>query len=235
MEDSGFWKVVIKAKHGEMNHWCSKVSSAPYGVGLWKGINKLWSTFAQNIHFEVGNGTYIRFWKDKWLGNSTLQVAFPNLFTIVQDPNAVIAAYREGVNWDLKFRRDMHDWEINELLDLYARLQQSNVNSQAVDRLKWGNHGGGIYTVKVGYQQMCSSNPMIDNWPWKLIWRIKLSLKVICYTRKVLYEVCLTQDNLMKRNFQFPNRCYMCQKKAKSTCHLLLHCEVASDIWYMFF
>ncbi|KAG5591924.1 hypothetical protein H5410_042438, partial [Solanum commersonii] len=35
----------------------------------------------------------------------------------------------------------------------------------------------GVYTVKEGYQQLCSRNPVIANWPWKLIWRIKLPPK----------------------------------------------------------
>ncbi|KAG5580484.1 hypothetical protein H5410_051111 [Solanum commersonii] len=72
---------------------------------------------------------------------------FPDLFRIAQDPNSVIAANREGMNWDLRFRRNMHDWEVNDLK--------------------------GVYTVKEGYQQLCSRNPVIDNKPWKLIWRTK--------------------------------------------------------------
>ncbi|KAG5610773.1 hypothetical protein H5410_022054 [Solanum commersonii] len=40
-----------------------------------------------------------RFWKSKWLGYSTFQVEYPNLFTIAQDPNQVITTYMEGANW----------------------------------------------------------------------------------------------------------------------------------------
>ncbi|KAG5592170.1 hypothetical protein H5410_042684 [Solanum commersonii] len=49
---------------------------------------------------------------------------------------------------------------------------------QAADKLKWG-HQKGVYTVKEGYQQLCSRNPVIDNWPRKLIWRTKLPPKVV--------------------------------------------------------
>lgn len=58
---------------------------------------------------------------------------------ISQDPDSVIAANREGKNWDLTFRRNMYDWEVNELLDLFARPQQCRINHQTVDKLKWGN------------------------------------------------------------------------------------------------
>uniref|UniRef100_M1CB15 Uncharacterized protein n=1 Tax=Solanum tuberosum TaxID=4113 RepID=M1CB15_SOLTU len=32
-EDFGLWKEVIKAKHGELTHWSTKVSADAYGVG----------------------------------------------------------------------------------------------------------------------------------------------------------------------------------------------------------
>ncbi|WMV11845.1 hypothetical protein MTR67_005230 [Solanum verrucosum] len=102
---------------------------------------------------------------------------FPDMFRIAQDPNSIIAANREGINWDIRFRRNMHDWEVNDLVDLFARLQHCHINLQAADKLKWG-HQKGVYTVKEGYQQLCSRNPVIANWPWKLIWRTKLPPKI---------------------------------------------------------
>lgn len=75
---------------------------------------------------------------------------------------------------------------------------------------------------------------MIDQWPWKLIWRTKLPPKVICFSWITLKGSCLTQDNLIKRNFRLPNRCYMCLCKSESINHLFLHCSVATDIWNMF-
>ncbi|WMV36278.1 hypothetical protein MTR67_029663 [Solanum verrucosum] len=178
LEDAGLWKEVIIAKHGRLNQWCSNITTLPYGVGLWKSIRMLWDTFDQNAYFELGNGLLLKFWTDKWLGNTTLQEDFPDLFRIAQDPNSVIAANREGINWDLRFRRNMHDWEVNDLVDLFARLQHCHINLQAADKLKWG-HQKGVYTVKEGYQQLCSRNLVIANWPWKLIWRTKLPPKVI--------------------------------------------------------
>ncbi|WMV47268.1 hypothetical protein MTR67_040653, partial [Solanum verrucosum] len=158
LEDAGLWKEVIIAKHGRLNQWCSNITTLPYGVGLWKSIRMLWDTFDQNAYFELGNGLLLKFWTDKWLGNTTLQEDFPDLFRIAQDPNFVIAANREGINWDMRFRRNMHDWEVNDLVDLFARLQHCHINLQAGDKLKWG-HQKRVYTVKEGYQQLCSRNP----------------------------------------------------------------------------
>lgn len=69
------------------------------------GIRKLWDTFGQQTHFEVGNDSLLRFWKDKWLGSTTLWDDFPNMFRIAQDPDSKIVANKEGNNWDLTFRK----------------------------------------------------------------------------------------------------------------------------------
>lgn len=54
-EDQVLWKEVVTAKHGIKNHWCTKVSRTPFGVGPWKYISKLGGKF-HNCKFKVGNG-----------------------------------------------------------------------------------------------------------------------------------------------------------------------------------
>jgi hypothetical protein len=41
----------------------------------------------------------------------------------------------------------------------------------------------------------------------------------------------LTHDNLRKRNAVVIEWCCMCKKNGESIDHLLLHCEVACDLW----
>lgn len=58
---------------------------------------------------------------------------------------------------------------------------------------------------------------------------------ILCKHIRSLWLICLTRDNIKKRKIQFPNICYMCKKEAETPRHLLLHCEVASELWSMFF
>ncbi|WMV29386.1 hypothetical protein MTR67_022771, partial [Solanum verrucosum] len=233
-EDIGLWKEVIKAKHGELTHWSTNVSADAYGVGLWKSISKLWPDFAGNVTFRVGNGSHIKFWKDIWLGDTTLGEEFPSLHLIAAEPNSTIASNRSDDIWDLRFRRNLNDWELNDIFALFAKLQPFSFSPQEPDRLKWGNSRKGHYTVKEGYHSLCSRNSMIDKWSWKHIWKTKLPTKVICFSWTALHNSCLSQDNISKRKFQLVNRCYFCHKHTESVNHLLLHCPAASDLWNMF-
>lgn len=69
--EPSLWKEVGKNKHGESDHWSTKISNAPYGVGPWKPITKLGSDFFWCTYYIPGKGAHIRFWKDKWLNGTT--------------------------------------------------------------------------------------------------------------------------------------------------------------------
>jgi hypothetical protein len=45
----------------------------------------------------------------------------------------------------------------------------------------------------------------------------------------------LTHDNLRKRNVVVIDWCCMCKKSGETIDHLLLHCEVARDLWSYIF
>lgn len=90
------WKEVVAAKHGKLNHWCTKQSRTPYGVGPWKHISKLWEEFLQEVSFKVTNGLKVKFWKDRWLGNFILKDLYPSLFLIACNADSTVAQNREG-------------------------------------------------------------------------------------------------------------------------------------------
>ncbi|XP_060217918.1 putative acyl-activating enzyme 19 isoform X2 [Lycium barbarum] len=233
-DDAGLWKEIIQAKYGSTSHWCSNPILTPYGTGLWKDIRRLWDEFFLNTSFQVGNGAHILFWKDKWLDSITLKDAFPRLFLITTNPDSTIAQNWEDNSWNLHLRRHLNDWEIEDMIALIGCLQNSPVLTQKNDRLKWGSNKDGSYSVKEGYLLLTSNKDLIDQWPWKLIWKINLPPKVSCFCWVALKRACLTLDNLMKRKFHLANRCYMCHCTSETINHLFLHCPVATDVWNMF-
>ncbi|KAG5600900.1 hypothetical protein H5410_032270 [Solanum commersonii] len=148
---------------------------------------KLWEEFSQHKHFTVGNGLHIRFWRDKWLCNTVLMDDYPGLFYLARDPDSTISQNRDGTTWSIMFR-NMQDWEFNELIKLLQTLQSFSLNTQATDQFKWGTTGAGNYTVSATYKQSRALNAVTDHWPWKLIWKIKLPPKIICFCWTALYE-----------------------------------------------
>ncbi|CAN4122517.1 unnamed protein product [Withania somnifera] len=181
-------------------------------VGAWKFISSLQEEFFQKVSYKAYNGAHKSFWLDQWLGNTTLKNDFRRLYQIASNREATIAQYREGNIRNPTFRRNLQDWELNDLLLLLDS-----------DEILWCSFGAGTYTVKDFYRLVCSQNSQIELWPWKHIWKTRQPLKVTCFTWTALSEVSLTQDNLGKRCIH-----------NETVNHLFLHCPVSASIWLFF-
>jgi hypothetical protein len=64
---------------------------------------------------------------------------------------------------------------------------------------------------------------------WKL-WLLKTS-RVALFVWSAALRKILTHDNLRKRNVVMVEWCCRRKKSGKTIDHLLLHCEVARDLW----
>jgi hypothetical protein len=73
-----------------------------------------------------------------------------------------------------------------------------------------------------------------SSFPWKSIWHVKAPSKVSFFVWTADLRKILTHDNLCRRNIVVVKWCCMCKKNGKSIDHLLLHCDVARDIWSYF-
>ncbi|KAK4346065.1 hypothetical protein RND71_036241 [Anisodus tanguticus] len=72
-----------------------------------------------------------------------------------------------------------------------------------------------------------------QNWPWKMIWKIKAPVKATCFgwlAARTYFgwlaarDACLIQNKLQRRNFPLCTRCYFC-KNEETVEHLFLHCR----------
>jgi hypothetical protein len=66
-----------------------------------------------------------------------------------------------------------------------------------------------------------------SSFPWRSIWKVKVSLRVNFFVWKATLGKTLTLDNLRKRGIIVVEWCCMCKQSGESIKYLLLHCEVA--------
>ena len=78
--------------------WCTRQVNGPYGVGLWKNISRGWPSFSRCILYDIGDGSRVKFWHDRWCGETSLTANYPKLFRFCQDKEVSVAKLMKYTN-----------------------------------------------------------------------------------------------------------------------------------------
>ncbi|WMV43211.1 hypothetical protein MTR67_036596 [Solanum verrucosum] len=216
------------------DHWTTRMVTDTYGINLWRSIRNLWPKLRENSSIRTEDGRKVLFWEDKWLDQAPLRDTFNDIYTLNQQQRATVAEVWSNQGWNLSFRRPFNDWEILRLVEFFSKLEQFKGTSTDQDRLEWKGHSKGSFSVKGAYKKFNPYDNQIEDWPWKLIWKVKIPYKVSCFTWLVAKQVVLTQENLMKRGIHLSPRCFFCEEKAETVTHLFIHCRITLQLWEMF-
>ena len=57
-----------------------------------------WHSFSHQILYDVGDGSRVRYWQDRWCGETSLPVTYPELFRFCQDKEASVAELMKSTN-----------------------------------------------------------------------------------------------------------------------------------------
>ncbi|RVW43168.1 Dynamin-related protein 12A [Vitis vinifera] len=77
------------------------------------------------------NGRRVRFWRDRWCGDSPLSVSFPTLFDLAIDKEAWVVDFWDPLaegGWNLCFSISFNDWEVEEAESFLRRLHGKKPN-----------------------------------------------------------------------------------------------------------
>jgi hypothetical protein len=85
----------------------------------------------------------------------------------------------------------------------------------------------GLFSVKSMYNTVINNGLVFYH---KLIWKLRLPLKIKIFMWYLLKGVVLTKDNLIRRNWQSNKKCGFCSK-AETIQHLFVNCHFALHMW----
>ena len=203
-EESHLWKRVIAAKYDEeWGGWQSKPYRGSHGCGLWKSISAGWGTLLKQITFSAGRDDRIRFWMDKWCGDTPLKDLFPHLFLCSTNREASIESVisRSDMSfvrtWNISFIRDFNDWELPVVMSFFTFLQPFLPSSERKDTMVWKLRRSGEFDVCSYYCALQAPTRM--HFPWKIIWGVKAPRRISFFTWTAARGKILTCDNLMRR------------------------------------
>ena len=175
----------------------------------------------------------MKFWQDRWCGETPLAVSYPNLFIFCRNKEVSVVELMKSPNgvlfWDVSFFRGVHVRELKALSSFMESIYGSSIRGFGKDKMCWIPSKYKGFLVKDYYRIL--AGPTIFSFPWRSIRKQKISSRVTFFVWTVALGKCLTIDNLRKRKVWILDWCYMCN--GESVDHLFLHCPVAMDLWSM--
>jgi hypothetical protein len=120
--------------------------------------------------FSIKDGSEIRFWEDKWLGNATLREEYPALYSIVRHKGDTIAKVMETSRLNVTFRRDLSGQRLvswNALLQCLANIQLQPGH----DEFRWNLHESGKFSVVSMYNALILPDVPIDSVSNNKLWK----------------------------------------------------------------
>ncbi|RVW62551.1 putative ribonuclease H protein [Vitis vinifera] len=216
-EREALWNQVIRGKYGEeRGGWSSREVREAHGLGLWKGIRMNWELVSNRLVFIVGNGRRVRFWRDKWCGDSPLCSSFPSLFALTNDKEESVANV-----WDSLAEGGWGDGILALVIE------------DVEDRVSWTKTKSGKFSVKSLYLAIEAGGSA--RFPSSLIWNVNVQPKISFFAWEATWGKALTLDKMQKRGWALANRCFLCLENEETIEHLLLHCSRTRVLWDLLF
>ena len=199
IEKDALWRQVIEMKYGcGWGGWCTRSMNGPYGVGLWKNISQGWPSFSRHILYDIGDGSRVKFWEDRWCGETSLTVRYPDLFRFCRNKDASVVELMKSSNgvlfWDVRFFRGVHARELEAMSDFMETIYGSPIRGLGEDKMCWIPSRDKGFMVSDYYRILVGNT--IYSFPWKSIWKQKIPSKIAFFVWTVALGKCLTIDNL---------------------------------------
>ncbi|WMV31778.1 hypothetical protein MTR67_025163 [Solanum verrucosum] len=171
------------AKYGELNPWCTEITSEPYGVvGLWRTIRNLWSQMEGNMYIKVGNGNKTKFWKDGWIDQTSLRELFPDLFLIWENLDAKVSGCWTKQGWDISLRRLLNDREVERVAALRGKLGGMIITITTTNKILWKHSKDELFSVNNAYKRGLHGMTGGPKYNWNYFWKSDIPTKVKCFT-----------------------------------------------------
>lgn len=188
------WQSLLRRKYLS-NKTLTQVKKKPGDSHFWSGLMKIKDQFLGGGGFNVQNGTQIRFWEDKWIGDKPLGIAYPALYNLVRRKDATVAQVMSSRPLNVSFRRAIQGYLLHQWLDLVVKVLGVSLN-EGRDIFIWELSGRGVFTVKSMYKSLVRRDVIPLRCP---IWKIKTPLKIKIFLWYIIRGVTLTKYNLAKR------------------------------------
>ncbi|KAL0010668.1 hypothetical protein SO802_005776 [Lithocarpus litseifolius] len=202
----------------------------------WRSIMAAKHIVHAGHRWQVGDGTTVRIWKDRWIPK-------PSTFCPISQQNTLPL---ESTISEL-IDEDTGEWNATLIKQIFipdeARtiLSMPRSHRRANDRIIWAYTPKGNFTVNSAYKVAWAispsvamdevSNPYAKRQFWRTIWNLDIPNKLKTFTWKACRDILPTKSNLCHRGVLDNATCETCGLTAEISGHLFWDCIGAREVW----
>ncbi|MCH86180.1 RNA-directed DNA polymerase (Reverse transcriptase) [Trifolium medium] len=223
--EHSLWGQVLLGKHGREFETRGKLTS-PNDSALWKAIVRLWPKMEEFRCWNIGDGSRVNFWKDKWIDGQLRLI----------DVGANVPP--EARDWKLKdMVNEREDWKFDMLsnilppaiiLRMHAILPPNT--RDGADKLIWPGENSGRFTVHAAYKLIANNQVAESSTVWNQIWRINVMERIRVFVWQLKHGRLLTRQWLARMKLGEPY-CDNCYQFEESILHVIRDCPIAVQTW----
>ena len=101
------------------------------------------------------------------------------------------------------------------------------------DAIVWLPMKDGAFSVMSFYSSLADRR--VEIFPHGIVWNSWVSSRISFFTWEATWAKIFTLDQLKKRGWRIPNRCYLCKEEEETSDHILIHCSKAHLLWQLIF
>jgi hypothetical protein len=138
---------------------------------------------------KLGDGTQIRFWKDRWCGNIAFKYLYPILYVIARKKKATVSDVFRTTSLNVAFRRSL----VGNNLVVWLQPTTMAMNTQLTDQIdtfEWSLHPNGWFTVRSMYRALIMPHIATIR---HLIWKLRIPLKIKVFMWYLIKNIVLTK------------------------------------------
>lgn len=216
----GLWKQVIQSKY-------KKLRGKNNLSHFWSGVLVTENLINISLDHNIGNGLNIKFWHDRWFGNTSLAHSYPSLYDNVIAKHVTVKEALVDLNLHFEFISPPSGVVLHQLTKLHNSLLNITLDDN-IDSISWRWSQDNKFSVKSLYSWI-EFGGIIDH-TFDSIWNSSIPLKIKIFLWLLRNRNFLTRDVLVKRGIITIDTCVFCDKQ-ETTDHLFVGCEVIHSIW----
>lgn len=196
---------------------------------IWCGFKPFLGTIHDNSIWQIGDGTHIWFWSDKWFSSHIVE--------LLNIPNHLHSSLRARVMSDFMHQGVWHFPDFFQQLYPQLVVEIQNVALPLAHRedhnIVWCPSVSGTLSFKLTYDFM---GPRQSPVVWsKLLWHPAIPPSRSFLFWRFLHDKVPTDDKLKKTGMLITSRCGHCGACEETTNHLFLSCPFAQQLWLRVF